>query len=233
MVTGDTGSAFDVTIPLTTAPTAGDDIDGTQYFPPATGSTFGVGVHGDDTELNRLLKGTTCMELKLSAFKSREVMVLTAELECATWAGNQTFTAPSTIAPSDPAICDDGPGLQLTDSTDALWSPCEGEVTCNLGVSKKWKLSAGGVGGYCGVVDVLGDGTVEATLYQDGTLSKLEALLESSGPIVLQAGEDDGTVVGVYVPDATISVYPTPDNIDTVNTIKVSWMSAQGILYRA
>ena len=227
--------SFDVDIPLSSVPADATVIYSGEVFTRDTDTTYvGVGVEMEDTEISYLFKGGVAMDLSFEAFKSKEKVKLKASYEFADWDRGTSLTASTDETPVLGAFAGVGEGLQMVDASGNYWSPCVSEVTAQLGIGYEWINDIGGTNGKCGAGAIPKDSALEMTLYQDGTLSKLEALVGSSSsiPICVQVGEEAGKVAGIYYPEAYIKTSPVATDVGALQGVKVSFMVSTGYLFR-
>lgn len=226
-------SEFAVDIPLSSAPADGTTIYTGEVFTRTTSTTYiGAGLSMEDTEIEYLFKGGVATDITFEAFKSRERAIIKHVLEFADFERGVSLTPATSEVPTDAVFAGSGDGLQLKDATGALWSPCVSEATASLGIGYEWIEDIGGTNGKCGASAIPKDPTLEATLYQDGTLSKLENLVEKTTAVCVQLGSEAGSIVGVYFPEASIKTYPVLTDIGALQGVKVAFQVSTGYLFR-
>lgn len=217
---------------LSSVPVATTVISNVEWFQRPTSAALtsqSIYMEGDDTELKFLNKGCVCLGFTLDAFKSNEALFFTAEFEGADYldgADLPSIVAPSTVAPNTPITASTGDGVALNDATPALWTPCSGELSVEGFLKNIHLVNSGGTNGKCGVISLMpedGERKCSMTLYQDGTMSKLKSLVGTETQIVVQAGNELGSIVGVAIPSAYVAEYPKTSDLDSVNAIVVTF----------
>ena len=228
------GTELTLEIPLSSAPANGTTIYGVEYHTvtPGSVSSLGVGIQAEDSEMKYLAKGAIAAGgIKVDA-KNGDYAKLTISLEAADFERVSSFTAPTTSAPETGVIVGDGGAVVIYDGSTSV-SLCPSDISVGLGLSHEWIPSAVGTNGKCGYEAVPAESSLEVTAYQDSTLSALEGMLEKEMPVVVQFGDEQGHVVGVYYPSAAISAAPVPADIGSIQGVKVSLKTTTGILFRA
>ena len=142
------------------------------------------------------------------------------------------ITHATTGTPDTGVQVGDGGQVAIKGASGNLVTFCPSDLTVSLGLGYEWIPCTVGTNGKAGYEPVPADSTMEITAYQDGVLSTLEGLVESTFPLVVQIGDEQGKVVGIYYPEATISVYPTGTEIGAVLGVKVGFKTSSGILFR-
>ena len=231
----DSADQYTVDMPLAAAPGAATVIHGVEQF-DVLGTAIvscGVGISQVDTEMQYILKGCNPTGLELTAFTPGTIGQLTATLQV----GNYTRTSitPATAIAGAAGVVTGrvGPGLQLKNAAGAMINPSAASVTCQFGVSREWQADVKGTMGKSGCITGPAEATIECVLYQDTTLSVIEALIGIATTINVQVGNVRGSVWGIYYPEAFLSGAPQPEKIGIAQGVKCTFKASRGILYRA
>ena len=240
IVTAVNGTA-DITVSpaLSSAPAATTVISNVEWYQRPSNSTLSSGawyLEGEDSELKWLMKGMIATGFTLDAFKSNESMFFSIDLEGADWLGGASvpsITVPVVTAPNTPVTASAGDGIALNDSVGALWQPCPGEITVSGFLANTFVSGPGAINGKCGVIAIMPEERkIVVTLYQDGTMSKLEALIGNTTPVIISIGDTLESILGVACAEARVSKYPGATDIDTVNAIQVEFDIDMAKLFR-
>jgi len=222
--------SFEVHIPFESAPSAGVTVFAYEQYDVDT--TSGVnpvcaGIVGNDTEITYHLMGGMMQSVEINAFKGGEVVEITPKMGFANWS-REAVTAATTAASCDAIIAGvSGTGITMLDVSGARYKPIASEVTAMIGIGHEWTEDIGSVNSKAGFAAVPVDSGAEMTLYQDGTMSKLEALVGTETPILISAGK-----VCVFFPEAYISEYPVNTDIGMQHGVKVKFICGRGYIAR-
>jgi len=227
------GTALTLDIPLSAAPGDGSTIFGIEFHKinESGVKSFGVGVESDDAEMVYYAKGAVTTGGFSVNIASGDYVKFGASMEAADFVRGSSLTPATSETPDNGVIVGNGGGVTISDGT-TLIDLCPSEVSVNLGVQAEFIPSVTGLNGKCGFEIVPADSGIDVTAYQDATLSALEGLLEKRLAVVVQIGNQQGKIVGVYYPEATISAAPVPADIGSVLGVKVTLKAGAGILFR-
>ena len=222
--------AFECAIPLSTAPSTATTVFAFEMYDVNTASGVKpvcAAVVNNDTEITYHLMGGMMQGIEINAFKSGEVIEMSPKWAFADWS-REAVTAATTAAQSDSIIAGvSGTGLTMLDASGARYAPICAEISTMVGIGHEWTDDIGSTNGKAGYSAIPADSASEMTLYQDGTMSKLEALKGVQTPIMVAAGK-----AGVYYPEAYISEYPVNTAIGMQNGVKVKFICGRGYVWR-
>jgi len=231
-------ASFVVKPPLALAPSATTPIYNMEWFKtPATGAltSLAAGISGEDAELSYLLRGGLCASLSLEAFQSNSTIMLSADLDFASHTRGATITHATAQTLTKGITASLGDGVALEDVSGDLWAPCSSEISVEGFANNSFVVDVGGHQGKCGVISLLPEEqSVTMTVFQDASISKLEAIGNAAGstPIMCTVGDTLEGICGFCVPSASIIEYPTSTPVDNINAITVKFQASEIILFR-
>jgi hypothetical protein len=233
VATDDGADQFTLDFALSAAPSVGTVIYAVEHFDPITNITgVGIGVGQVDSEMQYAMGGCNPTGIEIKAFAPGEVGTLSATFAVGNYATTTLTAATASTGTTCIVTGKLGPGLQIKLANGSIYEPATSTCTAALGLSREWIADIGSANGKAGTVAGPTDATLEATMYQDTTLSKIEALIGVATVINVQVGNAAGYVWGIYYPEAFLSVAPAPEKIGIAQGVKATFKASRGLLYR-